>query len=222
MIDYLILIINHVNICGFSLVMINKSKLDNLGTCIELQKDTQLFTEGQKPKGVYKIVNGKIKIFTIGHEGKEHIINISTENDIIGFRSMLSEEAYKVSASSLEKCEIRFVSRDTFMKLMESDTVFRNNMIKMLSKELGDRALFVTTMSQKTARARLAVSLIQLFNLYNGPINLSREDLANFVGTATENLIRLLKDLKMQGVIDTKGRLIHIKKLNELKIISND
>ena len=116
----------------------------------------------------------------------------------------------------------KFILRDTFMTLMETDSIFRNNIIKMLSKELGDRALYVTTMSQKTARARLAVSLIQLFNLYNGPINLSRDDLANFVGTATENLIRLLKDLKTKEVIDTKGRLIYIKKLNELKIISND
>ena len=81
----------------------------------------------------------------------------------------------------------------------------------MLSKELGDRALFVTTMSQKTAREWLAVSLIQLFNLYNGPINLSRDDLANFVGTATENLIRLLKDLKTKEVID------HIQMKNESK-----
>ncbi len=201
--------------------MIDKHKLDNLGTCIQLQKDSPIFTEGQKPKGVYKIISGKIKIFTIGHEGKEHIINISTENDIIGFRSMLSEEKYKVSASSLENCEIRFILRETFMTLMETDSIFRNNIIKMLSKELGDRALYVTTMSQKTARERLAISLIQLYNLYNGPINLSRDDLANFVGTATENLIRLLKDLKTKQVIDTKGRLIYIKKLNELKIISN-
>ena len=127
--------------------MINKHKLDNLGTYIQLQKNSPLFTEGQKLKGVYKIISGKIKISTIGHEGKG-IINISSENDIIGFRSMLSEETYKVSASSLENCEIRFILRDTFMTLMETDSIFRNNIIKMLSKELGDQALYVTTMFQ--------------------------------------------------------------------------
>ncbi|MNE98571.1 fumarate/nitrate reduction transcriptional regulator [compost metagenome] len=48
------------------------------------------------------------------------------------------------------------------------------------------------------------------------PINLSREDLANFVGTATETLIRLLKDFKEEGLIDTQTRKIFIVKREEI------
>jgi CRP/FNR family transcriptional regulator len=83
--------------------------------------------------------------------------------------------------------------------------------MRELSKELGDRAVFITNMAQKSVRERLAAALIILDDVYSGEqINLTREDLANFVGTATETLIRLLKDLKEEGVIDIHTRKLEI------------
>jgi CRP/FNR family transcriptional regulator len=49
------------------------------------------------------------------------------------------------------------------------------------------------------------------------PINLSREDMANFVGTATETLIRLLKDFKEEGLIEINTRKISV--LNAKKML---
>ena len=83
--------------------------------------------------------------------------------------------------------------------------------MKELSTELADRATFITNMAQKSVRERLAFSLILLQDVYKDEmINLSREDLANFVGTATETLIRLLKDFKEEGFIQTHARKIEI------------
>jgi CRP/FNR family transcriptional regulator len=87
--------------------------------------------------------------------------------------------------------------------------------MKELSKELGDRAVFITNMAQKSVRERLAFALLILGDVYDKEeINLTREDLANFVGTATETLIRLLKDFKEEGIIE-----IHTRKL---EIINKD
>jgi CRP/FNR family transcriptional regulator len=87
--------------------------------------------------------------------------------------------------------------------------------MKELSKELGDRAVFITNMAQKSVRERLAFALLILGDVYEKEeINLTREDLANFVGTATETLIRLLKDFKEEGIIE-----IHTRKL---EIINKD
>jgi CRP/FNR family transcriptional regulator len=87
--------------------------------------------------------------------------------------------------------------------------------MKELSKELGDRAIFITNMAQKSVRERLAFALLILGDIYGEEqINLTREDMANFVGTATETLIRLLKDFKDEGMIE-----IHTRKL---EIIDNE
>jgi CRP/FNR family transcriptional regulator len=122
---------------------------------------------------------------------------------------MFSGEPYKVSASTLEESNICFIGKDDFLLMMDNNPTLRNGIIKELSKELGDRAQFITNMAQKSVRERLAFSLLILADIYGEEeINLTREDMANFVGTATETLIRLLKDFKEDQIIE-----IHTRKL---------
>ena len=177
--------------------------------CNYYKKNQPLFIEGSFPRGVFCLNQGKVKVFTRGDEGKEQIIHIAKAGDVIGFRSMFSGEPYKVSASTLEESNICFIGKDDFLLMMDSNPILRNGIIKELSKELGDRAQFITNMAQKSVRERLAFSLLILEEIYGEEeINLTREDMANFVGTATETLIRILKDFKEDEIIE-----IHTRKL---------
>ena len=187
----------------------NLSHLEEHKSCSYFKKNQPLFIEGSFPRGVYCLNQGKVKVFARGDEGKEQIIHIAKEGEIIGFRAMFSGDMYKVSATALEDANICFISKDDFLDMIDTNPTLRNGIMRELSKELGDRAVFITNMAQKSVRERLAAALIILDDVYSGEqINLTREDLANFVGTATETLIRLLKDLKEEGVID-----IHTRKL---------
>ncbi len=189
--------------------------------CSYYKKNDFLFLEGSYPRGVYCLNHGKVKVFTRGDEGKEQIIHIAKPGEIIGFRAMLSGDPYPVSAETIEECAICFISKEEFFKMMDSNSEFRNDIIKGLSKELGERAISITDMAQKSVRERLAASLLQLQDIYGAePINLSREDLANFVGTATETLIRLLKEFKDEGVIETQTRKLIILKSDKLHSIA--
>jgi CRP/FNR family transcriptional regulator len=179
--------------------------------CNYYKKNQPLFVEGSFPRGVFCLNQGKVKVFTRGDEGKEQIIHIAKAGDVIGFRSMFSGEPYKVSASTLEESNICFIGKDDFLLMMESNPILRNGIIKELSKELGDRAQFITNMAQKSVRERLAFSLLILEEIYGEEeINLTREDMANFVGTATETLIRLLKDFKEDEIIEIHTRKLQI------------
>jgi CRP-like cAMP-binding protein len=148
--------------------------------CNYYKKHQALFLEGSFPRGVFCINQGLVKIFKRGDEGKEQIIHIA-------------------------------ISKDDFLNMMDSNPVLRNGIIKELSKELADRADFITNMAQKSVRERLAFTMLILMDVFdNQPINLSREDLSNFVGTATETLIRLLKDFKEEGIIEVQTRKIFV------------
>jgi CRP/FNR family transcriptional regulator len=97
------------------------------------------------------------------------------------------------------------------MSMMDTNPMLRNGILKEISTELADRADFITNMAQKSVRERLAFALLMLMDIYEDePINLSREDMANFVGTATETLIRLLKELKTEGLIEIQTRKITV------------
>jgi CRP/FNR family transcriptional regulator len=185
--------------------------------CNYYKKNQPLFIEGSFPRGVFCLNQGKVKVFTRGDEGKEQIIHIAKAGDVIGFRSMFSGEPYKVSASTLEESNICFIGKDDFLMMMDNNPTLRNGIIKELSKELGDRAQFITNMAQKSVRERLAFSLLILADIYGEEeINLTREDMANFVGTATETLIRLLKDFKEDQIIEIHTRKLQIVNRDKL------
>jgi CRP/FNR family transcriptional regulator len=185
--------------------------VDEVKVCSFYKKQQPLFIEGSFPRGVYCLNQGKVKVFTRGEEGKEQIIHIAKEGEIIGFRAMLSGDSYRVSATALEESNICFIGKEDFLTMMDTNPTLRSGIIKELSKELGDRAVFITNMAQKSVRERLAFSLLLLQDVYGSePINLSREDMANFVGTATETLIRLLKDFKEEGYISVQTRKIKL------------
>ena len=185
--------------------------LNSHRACNYDKKQQSIFLEGSFPRGVYCINQGMVKIFKRGDEGKEQIIHIAKSGEMVGFRSMFTEEPYKVSAEVLEESNICFIGKEDFLNLMDTNPVLRNGIIKELSKELADRADFITNMAQKSVRERLAFTMLILIDVFdNQPINLSREDLANFVGTATETLIRLLKDFKEEGIIEVQTRKIFV------------
>lgn len=195
--------------------------LNAVKTCAYYKKNQPLFLEGSLPRGVFCLNSGKVKVFARGEEGKEQIIHVAKEGEIVGFRAMFSEEPYKVTASTLEESNICFINKSDFLNLVDTNITLRNGIMKELSSELANRVTYITNMAQKSVRGRLAFALILLEEIYSGEmINLTREDLANFVGTATETLIRLLKDFKEEDIIQTHGRKIEVLNREALLKIS--
>ena len=197
------------------------TSLEDHRSCNYYKKSQSLFLEGSFPRGVFCINQGKVKVFKRGDEGKEQIIHIAKGGEMVGFRAMFSGDPYNVAAETLEESNICFIAKDDFLNMMDTNATLRNGIIKELSKELSDRASFITNMAQKSVRERLAFALILLKGVYEPePINLSREDMANFVGTATETLIRLLKDFKEEGIIEVQTRKLTILNLDRLVSIA--
>ncbi|MBP5984611.1 MAG: cyclic nucleotide-binding domain-containing protein, partial [Fluviicola sp.] len=65
------------------------SEFDVHKSCHFYKKNQSLFVEGSFPRGVFCINHGKVKIYALGDEGKEQIVHIAREGEVVGFRSML-------------------------------------------------------------------------------------------------------------------------------------
>ena len=189
----------------------NVEHLDAHKTCSLYKKNQSLFLDGSFPRGVFCINEGKIKIYSRGDNGKEQIIHIAKEGEIVGFKAMFSGDPYNVSAETLEESNICFIGKEDFLDMMDTNPTLRNGVMKELSQELSHRADMITNMAQKSVRERVACSVAILNDIYDeGEINLTREDLANFVGTATETVIRLLKELKDDNILIINGRKLKV------------
>lgn len=200
--------------CGVASGEINDIDLSK--GCNFYDKGQVIFHEGNRINGIYCINKGKIKIFQIGAEGKEQIIRFAKEGDIIGYRALLSEEPLSASAATLEESTLCFIPKSQIFKILQESPNFNFKMLKLLSHELGESARIITDLAQKPVRERLAESLLLLKDTFdldeeqNIQIKLSREELANIIGTATESVIRLLSEFKKDKLIDVNGRSIKL------------
>lgn len=200
-------------LCAHKLTDLDDQKSSN-----SYKKGQILFHEGTRPMGIFCINRGKVKIYKLGSDGKEQIIHIAGSGDVLGYKAMLGEENYPVSGETLEESNICFIPKNNFITILEKSPELYQRLLKKVCHEMGAMTEKITNLAQKSVRERMALTLVMLNDTYgldamdNGPVtlNLTREDLANIVGTATETLIRLLHDFKEEGLVKTDGRKIVI------------
>jgi CRP/FNR family transcriptional regulator, polysaccharide utilization system transcription regulator len=180
------------------------------------KRGTIIYSEGSRINGFYCLQKGIIKIYKTGFDGKEQIIRFAKKGDIMGFRSTITRERACTTAKVLEDALIYFVHADTVIQFVKNNGNFALELLQIACKELGEANDYITDIAQKTVRERLAEVIIHLrkdFDLDSEQylqITLTREELANMVGTATESVIRLLSEFKQDGLIELQGRRIKI------------
>jgi CRP/FNR family transcriptional regulator, polysaccharide utilization system transcription regulator len=182
-----------------------------------------VYEEGNRINGFYCLVRGIIKIYKTGFDGKDQIIRFAKPGDIMGFRSTITGELACTTTKAIEDALLCYVPGDLVKSFVKSNGDFAMDLLELACNELGEANDYITDIAQKTVRERLAEVLIHLkwsFNLDNEnflQISLTREELANLVGTATESVIRLLSEFKQDRLIELHGRRIKI--LDEAKLI---
>lgn len=193
------------------------------------QKGEIIFREGVVPSGIFFIHNGKVKKYKVDQMGREQIIYVANKGELIGYHAILSEERHPDSAATLETCVISFIPKEDFLSVLDKSPLFSHRLLKALSHEFTVLANNISVFAQRTAVERLAIALIVLREKFKTEtpegqkiiFDVSRNDLANMAGIAKENVIRLLKEFKLEGIIGTKGREIWVKDIKKLVLRSN-
>ena len=163
-----------------------------------------VFREGSLPTGIFYITQGKVKKYKAAWGGGQQIIYVANTGELIGYHAVLSEERFPDSAATLEESVIAFIPKDAFLTILEQSAILNARLLKLLSHEFTVFVNNLTLFSQRSVRERFALQLIVLREKYklapvsDDPveINLSREDLANLLGTRKENIVRILSEFK--------------------------
>jgi CRP-like cAMP-binding protein len=201
----------------------NLKELNVNKACSFYKKGSLIFSEGQRPHGLFCVNNGKVKVFQTGLEGKDQIVRLANSGDILGYRALLSGESYASSAEAIDDASVCFIPREIFFNLLNNDAPLSLEIMKLLSKDLKRAENAMTDLAQKPVRERLAEAILFIKETYGFEedgitinVVLSREDMANIVGTATETAIRLISDLKSEGIISQKEKKLQILDMNKL------
>lgn len=209
---------------------LSKPELDKIhGTmlCMQYKKGSVIYHEGSRINGTYVVVKGILKIYKTGFDGKEQIIRFSKHGDLIGFRSVISDELACTTAKVVNDVVLCYIPGDELTHLIKESPEFAMNLMKLTCRELGESNKFLTDIAQKTVRERLAEVLLLLMDTFDVEadgtlkISLTREELANMVGTATESVIRLLSEFKTDKLIELNGRKVKLLNIPKLIKIGN-
>ncbi len=213
-----------------SLKALNKEELVKLSDCKTshtIKKGDVIFEEGDTINGIYCIKDGVCKLTKLSPNGKDHIVKLIKKGELLGQRSMISDEAVNLSAIALEDMEVCFIPKSEVMGFFDKNNQFSMNVMKTICGDLKEADDHMVNLAQKTVKERLAETLLYLLNTFGKnndntlKIQLSREELASMIGTATESCIRLLSEFNKIGLIELSGKKIILKDINGLKKIAD-
>jgi len=192
------------------------------------KKGSIIFHENNYPQGVYGIYEGKVKVYKTSEVGKEHILRLAKTGDVLGYRSVITGEKHGVSARVLEDCRVCFIPKNLFIESLKNSINLTHKVIEILSLDLKNAESKIIDLVQKSVKERVAASILLLKNFYGmekdkKTINttLSRGDLSDLVGTATESLIRSLAEFKKNKILALNGKKIMILNVKLLEKIAN-
>lgn len=185
-------------------------------------KKQPLYQEGKRPRFLYYIVKGKVKAFKSHEDGKEYITDLLSDGDFVGYAAIIEDKNYDDNAVILEDAEIMQIPKEDFLQMMYGDMNIAAKFIKLITQNVKEKEERLLNLAYSSLRKRVARALVDIYARFHAEekgkqIEISREDIAQYVGTATESLIRTLSDFKAEKIIEIREGKITIPNPDKLK-----
>ena len=209
-----------------SLKALTKEELMRVSACKTgklYKKGDVIFEEGETLNGVFCVRDGVCKLTKLSENGKDQVVKLVVKGELLGKRSLISDESTNLSAIALNDMEMCFIPKSEIMMDLNKNPNFTMDVLKEMAHEIKDSDDSLVNMAQKSVKQRMADTLLYINTNFGVgeegylSIVLSREDYASIVGTATESAIRILSQFKKEGLISTKGKQIKLEDINGLK-----
>jgi DNA-binding response OmpR family regulator len=185
-------------------------------------KKQTVYQVGKRPRFLYYLSKGKVKAFKSHPDGKEYITDLYSQGDFIGYTALIEDRNYDDGAVVLEEAEIMQIPREDFLQMIYQDISIAAKFIRIITENVKEKEERLLNLAYSSLRKRIANALVDIHSKFNTgdenkPIEISREDIAQYVGTATESLIRTLSDFKAEKVIEIREGKIIIPTPEKLK-----
>jgi CRP-like cAMP-binding protein len=152
----------------------------------------------------------------LSENGKDQIVKLATKGEIIGQRSVIAEEFSNLSAKAVDDMEVCFIPKDIITTALNNNHNFAVEVLRHMAHDLKEADDVIVNMGQKTVKQRIAQAFLYLKSNFGEDkdgflmLTLSRDDIANVVGTATESCIRIISEFKKKGLLKTSGKKVAI------------
>ncbi|MFC1854969.1 Crp/Fnr family transcriptional regulator [Thermodesulfobacteriota bacterium] len=198
-------------------------KVLNIVKVKKMKKGTLIFSQDEPAEGFYAVTSGRVKIYKLANNGKQHILHIVTTEGVFAEAAVFSGITYPAYAETLSDCELLYFPKDEFYDLIKNNPKISLSMLATLSKYLRRFSNKIEELSLKDVSARLAKYILNQSSDFMGKsfeLKIKKSELASQLGTVSETLSRSFSKLKAAKAIDVKGKYIYILDSDKLIDIS--
>jgi CRP/FNR family cyclic AMP-dependent transcriptional regulator len=179
-----------------------------------------LFVEGQAPRGVYLLCQGRVKLSLCDREGKTLILKIAEPGEVLGLSAAVSGKPYELTAETIDPCQVNFVRREDFLRFLgeHGDACFRA--AEQLSQKYTAACHEIRSLGLSHTAAEKLAKLLLEWSSRNGEANkaeprvrlaLTHEEIAQMIGTSRETVTRLFAELKKRALVQVNGSTLVIR-----------
>jgi CRP/FNR family transcriptional regulator, cyclic AMP receptor protein len=194
---------------------------------IELRKKQPLYAEGQRPRYLYYVLDGRLKIYKTNEDGKDLITHLCGQSDFLGYTSILEDSNYQENAEVLEDARLMLIPASDFLELVTRDAKVAQQFIRLITRNVLKAEEELLNLAYSSLRKKVANGLVQQLDSFSAAdnetivLNLSRKEMAQAIGVATESFIRTLADFKEEKLVDIREGQIFILNESRLRNLPN-
>ncbi|MDF2891969.1 MAG: transcriptional regulator, Crp/Fnr family [Clostridia bacterium] len=200
-------------------------KIDSISIMRNYTKGRIIFMEGEPGEAFYYIKSGLVKISKVSSDGREHILHILNEGHVFAEVTLFNNTSYPATAEVLEEAQIGMIKNSDLQKLIIENPEISLELIKYLNHRLIEAQNKVRNLALYDTFGRTAQALVKLSEDHGKKtsagieldLGISRQELANIVGTTRETVIRVLAAFKKEKSIELDKSNIIIKDIDKVK-----
>ncbi len=204
------------------------AELDAIRQIAIYPKGSVLFVETEAPRGIFILCSGCAKLSTSSPTGREVILRLAERGEVLGLSAVMSNVPYGLTAETLEPCQVNFLPRTDFLRLLERQAEVARRVAQHLSSELHTAYTQVRRMAlAPTARIKLAGLLLDWARAKGEPtergirfrLPLTHSEMGELIGASRETVTRLLGEFQRTGILQVKGNAFLLTQLARLQTL---
>jgi len=188
------------------------------------RKGEVIFEQGDEGRGFFVVKSGRVKVFKLSTDGKEQILHFFADGEHFAEVPVFDGQCFPASAAAIEKSELLFFPRSNFLKLLEQYPRLAIAMLAVCARHLRRMAQIIENLSFKEVPGRLAVYLLYLSDRNSQgdevDLDMTKTQLAAFLGTIPETLSRVFAKMSQDGLIAIDGSRIRLLNRQRLTVLA--
>jgi len=194
------------------LTAVDRERLIAVSSVRAYEKGALLFSEGDESDHLFTIVSGRVKVFKSTPRGTDVILEIFGPGDPVGAVAVYESRPYPASAMALEPASCVLIPRKTFFEMLETHPTLVRGLLIGLNHRLVELTTRLSELSGGRVESRLARFFLKLATDMGQPrpegtfiaLTLSRQELADMIGTTIETSIRIMSRWSKQDLVRTE------------------